>query len=150
MLIKKSMKNEIIALPVFQERLSPLLDEARKFVIITLRGEVIAERTLIEINEQSAFIRIERLKEMGVIVILCGAVSDVVAKFIIEREFQLYSWLTGTTDEVVDQYIKGTLPQNCMRYLNKSGMRMCKRHRRGWKFHQRGGSYENSTTGTQE
>lgn len=144
------MKNEIIALPVFQDRLSPLLDEARKFVVITLSGDAITERTVIKINEQSAFIRIERLKEMGVSVILCGAVSDVVAKFIIEREFQLYSWLTGTVDEVVEQYKQGALPQSCMRYLNQPRHHPCKRHRRGWKLHQRGGSYENSTTGTQE
>lgn len=143
------MKNEIIALPVFQDRLSPLLDEARRFVIISLTGDAIAERTIIEINEHSAFIRIERLKEMGVTAILCGAVSDVLARFIIDREFQLYSWMNGTVNEVVEQYMKGTLPQSCMRYLTK-GARTCRHHRRGWKLHQRSNHYEDSNTSKTE
>lgn len=142
------MKNEIIALPVFQDRLSPLLDEARRFAVITLENDAIAERTIVEINEQSAFIKIERLKEMGVSVLLCGALSDALAKFIIDRELLLYSWLSGTADEVIDQYLQGTLPQTCMRYLTREA-RTCRRHRRGWKLHQRGDYNENSNTGTE-
>lgn len=142
------MKNEIIALPVFNDRLSPLLDEARKFIVMTLNDGTISERTVIEINEQSAFIRIERLKEIGVTVLLCGALSDVLARFILDREIQLYSWLNGTIDEVVEQYINGTLPNKCMRYVTKT--RTCMRHRRGWKLHQRRNHYEDSNTGTTE
>ncbi|HQQ51583.1 MAG TPA: hypothetical protein PLZ29_10340, partial [Spirochaetota bacterium] len=70
------MKNEIVALPVFQDRLSPLLDEAHKFIVITLDNGMVIERTVVEMSENSPFIKIERLKEMGVTVILCGAVSD--------------------------------------------------------------------------
>jgi predicted Fe-Mo cluster-binding NifX family protein len=142
------MKNVIIALPVFQERLSPLLDEARRFVVLTLNENAISERTVIDIDEQSAFIRIERLKEMGVTVLLCGAVSDVLARFILDREIKLYSWLNGTVEEVVAQYISGTLPHICMRYVTKG--QTCRRHRRGWKLHQRSNHYEDSNTGTTE
>ncbi|GAB4220557.1 MAG TPA: hypothetical protein PL059_12230 [Spirochaetota bacterium] len=142
------MKNEIIALPVFNDRLSPLLDEARKFIVMTLNDVTISERTVIEINEQSAFIRIERLKEMGVTVLLCGALSDVLARFILDREIQLYSWLNGTIDEVVEQYINGALPNKCMRYVTKT--RTCRRQRRGWKLHQRRNHYEDSNTSTTE
>ncbi|MEJ5363308.1 MAG: hypothetical protein WBK20_00760 [Spirochaetota bacterium] len=142
------MKNEIIALPIFNDRLSPLLDEARRFVVLTLNDNTISERTVIDFDEQSAFIRIERLKEMGVTVLLCGALSDVLARFIIDREILLYSWLNGTIDEVVEQYIKGALPTVCMRYVTKA--RTCQRHRRGWKLHRRSNHYEDSNTNTTE
>jgi len=144
------MKSTIVALPVFHDRLSPLLDEARKFSVITIEEDSIVERTIVDINEHSAFIRIERLKEMGVTVILCGAVSDALARFIIERQFILYSWLSGTVDEVLEQYMQDTLPQTCMRYLTRGVQGMCRRHRRGWKLHQRGEYNENSNTNTEE
>ncbi|MGQ9842995.1 MAG: NifB/NifX family molybdenum-iron cluster-binding protein [Spirochaetota bacterium] len=144
------MKSTIVALPVFQDRLSPLFDEARKFIVITLEGDSIVEQAIVDISENSAFIRIERLKEMGVTVILCGAISDTLARFIIEREFLLYSWLRGTVSEVLEQYLQGTLPQTCMRYVKRGIEKTCKRHRRGWKLHQRGDYNENSNTSTEE
>lgn len=124
------------------------MDEARKFIVMTLNDGTISERTVIEINEQSAFIRIERLKEMGVTVLLCGALSDVLARFILDREIQLYSWLNGTIDEVIEQYINGTLPNKCMRYVTKA--ERCRRHRHGWKLHQRRNHYEDSNTSKTE
>jgi len=142
------MKNEIVALPVFQDRLSPLLDEAHKFIVITLDNGMVIERTVVEMSENSPFIKIEHLKEMGVTVILCGAVSDTLAKFIVERELQLFSWLAGTVDEVIDQYINGMLPQTCFKYSKRDAyMQACRRHRRGWKYHQRRDYNEDSNTG---
>lgn len=143
------MKSTIVALPVFQDRLSPLFDEARKFSVITLEGNSIVEQAIVDISENSAFIRIERLKEMGVTVILCGAISDTLARFIIEREFVLYSWLRGTVSEVLEQYLQGTLPQTCMRYVKRGIAKTCKRQRYGWKLHQRGDYNENSNTSTE-
>lgn len=145
------MNQEIIALPVFGERISPLLDEARKFSVITVNNDTIVERTIVEIDEQSPFIRIERLKEMGATVIICGAVSETLARFIVERELHLYSWLTGTIDEIVEDYIHNTMPHSCMRYVQSvSNLRVCKRHRRGWKVQQRGDINENSNTSSKQ
>lgn len=144
------MKSTIVALPVFQDRLSPLFDEARTFIVITLEGDAIVEQEIVDISENSAFIRIERLKEMGVTVILCGAISDTLARFIIDREFILYSWLQGTVSYVLEQYLQGTLPQTCMRYVKRKIAKTCKRHRRCWKLHQRSDYNENSNTSTEE
>ena len=142
------MKNEIIALPVFQDRLSPLLDESRKFVIITLDQGNCIERTTVEINEQSPYIRIERLKEMGVNVILCGAVSDRLAIFILDRYLQLFSWLSGSIEEIVQQYVNNELPVHCTRYGDSTLPQRCRRYRHGWKSIQRRQRNENSNTST--
>ncbi len=140
---------DIIALPVFGDRISPLLDEARKFVVLTVEDDAIIERTVVKINEHSAFIRIERLKEMGVTVIICGAISDALARFIVERELYLYSWLSGTIDEVVEQYMHDSMPATCRRYIqDTTAPTVCKRHRRGWQLQQRRNMNENSNTST--
>ena len=69
------MNTELIALPVFQERISPLMDVSDRYAIFETAEGLIRHKIDISLNAESELQRVERLKEIGVNTIICGAVS---------------------------------------------------------------------------
>jgi predicted Fe-Mo cluster-binding NifX family protein len=104
-----SMKNEMVAIPVFQERVSPLLDVARKFAIYDLVEGEIRQKLIVDVHAGNEALRVDKLKEMGVSVIIGGAVSGFVGHLICERGMRLIPWVCGPVDEIIDRYMRDVL-----------------------------------------
>ncbi len=103
----------MVAMPVYQERISPLLDVAKKFVIFELESGEIRQKLIIDIHAEADPFRIEKLREIGVSVIISGAVSGVVSRMINERGIRLISWVNGPVDDVIELYIRDALRPYC-------------------------------------
>ena len=103
------MNTQLIAIPEFQERVSPLLDEARRFILMEITEGQIVQRSTVSINADSAALRVSKLREIGVIVIISGAVSGYLSRIISENGFQHYSWVSGPVDDVIAAYLEGKL-----------------------------------------
>lgn len=103
------MKQEMVAMPVYQERISPLLDVAQKFAIYEINDDEIKQKITVDINVESEPLRIEKLKELGVTVVIGGAVSGFVSSVIAEKGIHLISWINGPADEVINHYLNHTL-----------------------------------------
>ena len=106
------MKYEMLAVPVYQERISPLLDVAKKFTLYEIHDGEIRQKIYINIHEDNESLRIEKLKELGVSVIIGGAVSCFVSDIIHSKNIRLISWASGLVDNIVESYIKGDLKQD--------------------------------------
>lgn len=105
------MESELIAIPVFQERISPLFDEARKFVLFEAGEGRIIQKSTVPMSGESSAMRVIRLREVGVTTIICGAVSGYLSGVIAEQGLILYSWQSGPVDEVIALYLSGGLKQ---------------------------------------
>lgn len=103
------MKNELVAIPVFQNRISPLLDEARRFVIFEIADGAICQKIVINLDLATCAMRISRLKELGVITLVSGAVSGDVSDIIIEKGFRHYPWNSGDVNEIMELYLRKRL-----------------------------------------
>jgi len=103
------MKSELIAIPVFEERISPLLDVSERFVIFEVKDKRITQRIVININAETDRLRIQKLKELGVAVIISGAVSRFLSYIISETGMRHISWISGPVDEAIESFLKGTL-----------------------------------------
>lgn len=103
------MNTQLIAIPVFQERISPLLDEAKRFILLETEDGQIVQRTTITLSAESATLRIAKLWEIGVGSIISGAVSGFLSRFISEQGFMHYPWVSGPVDEVIDRFMAGSL-----------------------------------------
>ena len=103
------MKSELIALPVFQERVSPLMDVSDRYIIYETENGEIKQRVIITISTESGPQRIEKLKDIGVNTIICGAVSGHVAHKVGEKGMRLVSMIYGPIDEVIERYLNNTL-----------------------------------------
>ena len=103
------MKNELIAVPVFQDRVSPLMDVSNRYMIYETEDGKIKQRIDISLNADGESQRVEKLKEIGVNTIICGAVSGYVAHIVGEKGMRLLSMIYGPIDEIIEHYLKNTL-----------------------------------------
>ncbi len=120
------MKNEMVAIPVYRERVSPLLDVSRKYAIFEIVDNEMKQKLLVELHAESEPLRIDKLKELGVSVIICGAISDFVTRLVLGRGIRLISWVNGPVDEIIELYTGDALE------LSRRGARGrgCARRRR--------------------
>jgi len=54
--------------------------------------------------------KVNRLTDLGVNVLICGAVSRPLADMIVARGIKLVPFVAGETDRVVEAYLAGNLP----------------------------------------
>jgi predicted Fe-Mo cluster-binding NifX family protein len=123
------MKHEMVAVPVYQERVSPLLDVAKKFAMYEIEDGEIKQKIIADIHPEDETQRIDKLKEIGVSVIIGGAVSSFVSELIRGKGIRLISWISGSVDNVIDLYIKGEVKSfpdkvsGCGRRIRQRGCR---------------------------
>ena len=91
----------IIALPIWNGRISPVFDTAGRILV----AEVIdGEETMREehaIGELFPPLRVRRLKELGVEVLICGAVSNQVAMIVDAAGIGIVPWVSGCVEEII-------------------------------------------------
>jgi predicted Fe-Mo cluster-binding NifX family protein len=122
------MNNELIAVPVYQNRISPLLDVSDKYVIFETENGEVKQKINISLNVEGEPQRVEKLKEIGVNTIICGAVSGCVARIVYEKGIRLISMIYGPIEEIINQYLSNSLATNCP---ENTGCAYKKRKRRG-------------------
>jgi predicted Fe-Mo cluster-binding NifX family protein len=103
------MKTMRAALPVFQNRISPLLDVASHFMLFDIENGAITDRLETDTREVHEALRVQKLVTLGVTIIICGAVSGFMARIVRDQGLDLISWIQGTPEEVIQGYLKGTL-----------------------------------------
>ena len=103
------MKSKLIAIPVFEERISPLLDVSERFVLFEVKENEVTQKIVIKLNVDSDRMRILKLKEIGVAVIISGAVSRYLSHIISETGIKHIPWISGPVDEVIESYLDNTL-----------------------------------------
>jgi len=103
------MKSKLIAIPVFEERISPLLDVSERFVLFEVKGSEVTQKIAINISAETDRLRIQKLKEIGVAVIISGAVSRYLSYIISETGIKHVPWISGPVDEVIKSYLNNTL-----------------------------------------
>ncbi|PKL17908.1 MAG: hypothetical protein CVV49_08630 [Spirochaetae bacterium HGW-Spirochaetae-5] len=103
------MKSELIAMPVFEERISPLLDVSERFVLFEVKNKRVTQRIVINVNAETDRMRIQKLKELGVALIISGAVSRFLSFIISDIGIRHISWISGPVDEAIESFLNGTL-----------------------------------------
>jgi predicted Fe-Mo cluster-binding NifX family protein len=123
-----------VALPVWQGRVSSVFDFAHKLLVVEFeRGREKARQEIILV-EQSGPNRAATLKELGVGVLICGAISRPLAEMINGSGIQVLPFVSGPTEQIINAYETGRLGQP--QYIlpgfwrgARRGFRRC----RGWK-----------------
>ena len=91
-----------IALSIWNDRISPVFDNSSRLLLIDLENGREIGRTMIPD-------RAVRLKELGINVLLCGAISRPLAYLLVASGVSIIPFLTGEIEEVLDAYLKGKL-----------------------------------------
>lgn len=96
-----------VAVPVWQRRVSPVFDTAARLLVFDVDGKTEVCRTEQFIGGLSLPARTHRLAELGVDVLLCGAISRELASMVAASGVRVVPWVSGNVDEVMNCYISG-------------------------------------------
>jgi predicted Fe-Mo cluster-binding NifX family protein len=98
-----------IAIPVWDNHVSTVLDFSNRLIIVDYDSGRIGERSSVGFGETSIIQKVARLRELGVNVLLCGAVSGPLERMILASGIVVIPFLRGTVDEVLDAYLGNRL-----------------------------------------
>jgi predicted Fe-Mo cluster-binding NifX family protein len=96
------------AVPVFNGRVSPVLDTCTQLCVLEAGLKRGVNRT-IPMKATSIFERASEIKKLGIRVIICGAVSEAFFNLLKEAGIDLIFGITGDIDEVIGAHRNGTL-----------------------------------------
>ena len=99
-----------VAIPVWNERVSPVFDAAARLVLVDVENGVEQARREAIMKESFLAQRARRLVEFGVNVLICGAISRPLAATLAASGITVIPWTAGPADEVLEAYLKGRLP----------------------------------------
>jgi len=116
------------ALPIWQSRVSPVFDTAGKLLVVDADDGREVARTEETIGSLLQPYKVQRLCELGVQALICGAISRPLACLVAQSGIALVPWIAGDVEEVVRGYLKGRLPEP--RFL-MPGAGRCRRRRGG-------------------
>jgi predicted Fe-Mo cluster-binding NifX family protein len=123
-----------VALPVWQGQVSSVFDFAHKLLVIELKNGGETDSQEIVLVEQSGPERAATLKQLGVGVLICGAISRPLAEMINGSGIQVLPFVKGSAEQIMNAYKTGQLsqPQYTMPGF-WPGARRSFRRRRCWK-----------------
>jgi hypothetical protein len=104
------MGEQKIAVTTWGGRISPVLDVARRAVLLTVRGGVVVGRREVALPATPGEAKLIALSALGAEVLLCGAVSRRVAERAAGLGVRVIAFLAGDAEAVIAAHLDGRLP----------------------------------------
>jgi len=100
-----------VAMPVYQGNISNVFDFAYTLLIVDIENGAEKNRCEVALLRQSLPQRAGQLKNLGVDVLVCGAISKALTNMVTASGIQVLSYVTGRVDDVLQAYLTGKLVQ---------------------------------------
>jgi len=100
-----------IAIPIYNDSVSNVFDFAHRLLLVDIENGKEANRSEVELKDESLPQRAGQLKSLGVDVLVCGAISRVLANMITASGIQLLAYVAGRVNDVLQAYLNGQLVQ---------------------------------------
>jgi predicted Fe-Mo cluster-binding NifX family protein len=113
-----------IAIPVFENRISPRFDCAPAFLLYDIAEEKVAERKEIACPGWNDMERVSQLKDLGVNTLICGGLPNHLLVNLMNNGIKVIPWVAGSASVALDLFLRGRLD---------SGMVICQG--RGKRYH---------------
>ncbi len=123
----------MVGIPLFQNRVAPRLDCACEMLVLKVNRKEVKDTRYITLNWHNALLTLNQIKEMGIEVIICGAVPCFIARFLIGNGIKLIPWVSGEWQEALEAFLEGRLEE---KFYFFSGP-LCKTRKRGWRKNKR-------------
>ena len=122
-----------VAMPIWQGRISPVMDAARRLLIVEYDGDLEVNRIEELIAGRSTFHLAHHLKDLGLDLLICGAISHPLYSLVAAQGIKVIPWITGQTEEILKAYRSNCLesPQYIMPGCHRRGRGYRQGRRRG-------------------
>jgi len=98
-----------IALSVWKDCVSTVFDAADQVLVVEKDGDGALKRSTIRLNATDGPARAMQLKQMGINVLICGAISRPQETTISASGIAVYPFVRGAVQEIIDAYESGQL-----------------------------------------
>jgi predicted Fe-Mo cluster-binding NifX family protein len=98
-----------IALAVWKNRISPVFDSSRTVLLAHEEKGHITGRRCLALQSETPYDRAVELFELGINVLICGAISKTFSTSIESRGIEIIPFITGEVDGVIESYLAGSL-----------------------------------------
>jgi predicted Fe-Mo cluster-binding NifX family protein len=104
-----------IAIPVWEEKVSPVFDTATRLRILQVKDRQEVSRFESIIEEQEFSRRCSRIRDLSVDLLICGAISRQFYRKLTSSGVRVIPWISGRAEEVLEAYLEGNL--FCAKFL---------------------------------
>jgi len=98
-----------IAIPIYNGNVSNVFDFAHRLSVVDIENAKVVERSEVELKAESLPQRAGSLKNLGVDVLICGAISRALAYMVTASGIEVLAFVTGRVDDVLGAYLTGQL-----------------------------------------
>jgi predicted Fe-Mo cluster-binding NifX family protein len=99
-----------VAIPVWNGRVSPVFDEASTIVLLDIEDGQEKARAEVKLAARPLVLKVKYLIEQHVDVLVCGAISQLLAEMCAAAGTSVVSWVAGPLEDVVQAFLTGGLP----------------------------------------
>ena len=98
-----------IAVPIWGDKISPVLDTASTLLIVDVEDQREASRFEIYIDEQELHRRCLRIQGLDVDILVCGAISLPFLRLLAASGIDIIYGISGNPEDVLKAYLDGTI-----------------------------------------
>ncbi|MBT3257043.1 MAG: hypothetical protein HN366_11380 [Deltaproteobacteria bacterium] len=103
-----------IAIPLFNERISPRFDCAQSFLLVETEDRGIVESEEVQIGLLSTMDKVGKLSDLRVDTFICGGIDEVSARRLVHKGIRIYAWITGMARDALISFLNGELEPGIM------------------------------------
>lgn len=132
-----------VGISVWEDRISPVLDGCKRFLVLDIEDGQAVGREEVEVSETYLPFRARAILDLGIDVLICGAVSRPLAAMLANSGISLVGWANGSVDDALGAFLNKEVNVTDFGTLVGVGARRSCRHfrhgRRG-RFFNNGGN----------
>ncbi len=98
-----------MAIPLYRDNISNVFDFAHRLLLVDMQNGKVVDRSEIELKAESLPERAGGLKNLGVDVLVCGAISRPLMYMLTASGIEVLPYVTGRVDDVLQAYLTGRL-----------------------------------------
>jgi predicted Fe-Mo cluster-binding NifX family protein len=98
-----------LALPVWENKISPVLDTATRLMVVEVEEQGEVRRSEIRLHEKDLSGRCRRIQALGVDALICGAVTRQMSDMLKQGGIYMIPGISGQPEEVLDACLGGRL-----------------------------------------
>jgi len=98
-----------VAIPIFQNRISPVLDSCTHILVVDIDQSSEMERENVFLGDISLMERCSIFNKLGVRVVICGGISETFAKMLKGFNVRLINGIAGDIDAVLSAFMNDHL-----------------------------------------
>jgi predicted Fe-Mo cluster-binding NifX family protein len=102
----------LLVMPVHLDRISPVLDAARQFLLIEIDKDRVLRRSKVHLDESEPWVRARVLSELGPQLLICGAVSRAFEALLASAGIQVLSNTCGPVEAIIVAFMTGRLTED--------------------------------------